>query len=147
MTLSVILAGAFPAQELESNTWLQPIATVVNPFSSGQLLEKGNEVLARATASAARNEMVPGEQGATRQSSTKVQRALRIEPSSVLRGFRSSTDNNSVIGGVATTSGQAMIGLCCDSLRGATLKVWQSMVNCLSPLKVCELEDPCLGRS
>jgi CheY-like chemotaxis protein len=54
MTLPVILAsGALPTQELESNTWLQPVAKLVKPFSSGQLLEKVNEVLAQATVSAA----------------------------------------------------------------------------------------------
>jgi CheY-like chemotaxis protein len=40
MTLPVILAsGTLPTEELDRNPWLQPIATLVKAFSSGQLLE------------------------------------------------------------------------------------------------------------
>jgi CheY-like chemotaxis protein len=47
MTLPVILAsGALPTEELDRNPWLQPVATLVKPFSSGQLLQVVNQVLA-----------------------------------------------------------------------------------------------------
>jgi DNA-binding NtrC family response regulator len=46
MTLPVILAsGALPTDELNRNPWLQPVATLVKPFTGGQLLETVNEVL------------------------------------------------------------------------------------------------------
>lgn len=61
MALPVILAsGAIPTQELDRNPWLQPVATLVKPFSSGQLLETVKEVLARPTVSAVHREMLPG---------------------------------------------------------------------------------------
>lgn len=61
MALPVILAsGALPTQELDRNPWLQPVATLVKPFSSGQLLETVKEVLARPTVSAVHREMLPG---------------------------------------------------------------------------------------
>jgi CheY-like chemotaxis protein len=40
MTLPVILAsGTLPTEELDRNPWLQPVATLVKAFSTGQLLE------------------------------------------------------------------------------------------------------------
>jgi DNA-binding NtrC family response regulator len=49
MTLPVILAsGALPTDELNRNPWLQPVATLVKPFTGGQLLETVNQVLATA---------------------------------------------------------------------------------------------------
>ena len=46
MTLPVILAsGALPTDELNRNPWLQPVATLVKPFTGGQLLETVNELL------------------------------------------------------------------------------------------------------
>jgi DNA-binding NtrC family response regulator len=49
MTLPVILAsGTLPTEELERNPWLQPVATLVKPFTGGQLLETVNQVLATA---------------------------------------------------------------------------------------------------
>ena len=40
MVLPVILAsGAIPTEELNRNPWLRPTATMVKPFSSGQLLK------------------------------------------------------------------------------------------------------------
>jgi DNA-binding NtrC family response regulator len=54
MTLPVILAsGTLPTEELERNPWLQPVATLVKPFTGGQLLETVKEVLAQPTVSAA----------------------------------------------------------------------------------------------
>ena len=54
MTLPVILAsGALPTEVLDRNPWLQPVATLVKPFTGGQLLETVNEVLAQPTVSAA----------------------------------------------------------------------------------------------
>ena len=54
MTLPVILASALlPTEELERNPWLQPVATLVKPFTGGQLLETVKEVLAQPTVSAA----------------------------------------------------------------------------------------------
>jgi DNA-binding NtrC family response regulator len=68
MTLSVILAsGALPTEELDRNPWLQPVVTLVKPFSSGQLLETVNEILAQPAVSAAHREMLPaGTKGAKR---------------------------------------------------------------------------------
>ena len=46
MTLPVILAsGELSAEELNRNAWLQLAATLVKPFSSGQLLETVSAVL------------------------------------------------------------------------------------------------------
>ena len=46
MTLPVILAsGELPTEELDRNPWLQFAATLVKPFSSGQLLETVGTVL------------------------------------------------------------------------------------------------------
>jgi DNA-binding response OmpR family regulator len=46
MTLPVILAsGELPTEELDRNPWLQLAATLVKPFSSGQLLEAVSKVL------------------------------------------------------------------------------------------------------
>jgi DNA-binding response OmpR family regulator len=54
MTLPVILAsGALPTEELDRNPWLQPVATLVKPFTGGQLLEAVNQVLAQSTMPAA----------------------------------------------------------------------------------------------
>jgi len=54
MALPVILAsGAVPTEELDRNPWLQPVATLVKPFSAGQLLETVNEVLSQSTVPAA----------------------------------------------------------------------------------------------
>ena len=40
MTLPVILSSpALPAEELNQIPWLQPVATLIKPFSSGHLLE------------------------------------------------------------------------------------------------------------
>jgi len=51
MTLPVILAsGVMPTEELERNPWLQPVATLEKPFSSGQLLATVNEALAQVKA-------------------------------------------------------------------------------------------------
>jgi len=68
LTLPVILATrALPAEELDRNPWLQPVATLVKPFSSGQLLETVNEVLAQPTAPAVSRERLPvGAKGAER---------------------------------------------------------------------------------
>jgi len=50
MALPVILAsGALPTEELNRHPWLQLAATLVKPFSSGQLLETVKEVLAQPT--------------------------------------------------------------------------------------------------
>ena len=54
MTLPVILAsGVLPMDELDRNPWLQPVVTLVKPFTGGQLLETVKEVLAQPTGSAA----------------------------------------------------------------------------------------------
>jgi DNA-binding response OmpR family regulator len=46
MTLPVILAsGELPTEELDRNPWLQLAATLVKPFSCGQLLETVRSVL------------------------------------------------------------------------------------------------------
>ena len=92
LTLPVILATrALPAEELDRNPWLQPVATLVKPFvsgqlletcywrfcvrskwlvkpfSSGQLLETVNEVLAQPTAPAVSRKRLPvGAKGAER---------------------------------------------------------------------------------
>jgi DNA-binding NtrC family response regulator len=53
MTMPVILAsGVMPTEELERNPWLQPVATLEKPFSSGQLLATVNEALAQAKSDA-----------------------------------------------------------------------------------------------
>ena len=55
MTLPVILAsGVLPTDELDRNPWLQPVATLVKPFTGGQLLETVKEVLAAGPLSASR---------------------------------------------------------------------------------------------
>ena len=55
MTLPVILAsGLLPTEELDRNPWLQPLATLVKPFTGGQLLETVNQVLASGPGSASR---------------------------------------------------------------------------------------------
>ena len=47
LTLPVILATrALPIEELERNPWLQPVATLVQPFLHRQLLATVSEVLA-----------------------------------------------------------------------------------------------------
>jgi len=47
MTLPVILAsGLLPTEDLDRNPWLQPVATLVKPFTGGQLLQTVNQVLA-----------------------------------------------------------------------------------------------------
>jgi len=49
MTLPIILAsGELPTEELDRNPWLQLAATLVKPFSSGQLLETVRKVLLAA---------------------------------------------------------------------------------------------------
>jgi len=49
MTLPVILmSGELPAAELDRNPWLQLAATVIKPFSGGQLLETVRQVLLSA---------------------------------------------------------------------------------------------------
>jgi two-component system chemotaxis response regulator CheY len=50
MTLPVILAssGELPKEELDRNPWLQLAATLVQPFSSGHLLETVSKVLLAA---------------------------------------------------------------------------------------------------
>ena len=54
MALPVILAsGAMPTEELDRHPWLQLAATLVKPFSTGQLLETVNEVLSQPTVPAA----------------------------------------------------------------------------------------------
>jgi DNA-binding response OmpR family regulator len=47
MTIPIILAsGSVAAYEVDSNDWLQPVATIEKPFSSNQLLAKVNAALA-----------------------------------------------------------------------------------------------------
>jgi DNA-binding response OmpR family regulator len=47
LPVAVILAsGTPPRQELEQNTWVQPVATLVKPFSYRQLLAAVTEILA-----------------------------------------------------------------------------------------------------
>ena len=55
MTLPVILAsGRLPTEELDRNPWLQLAATLIKPFSSGQLLETVRQVLLAADDAAGR---------------------------------------------------------------------------------------------
>jgi DNA-binding NtrC family response regulator len=61
MTMPVILAsGALLTDELERNPWLQPVATLVKPFTGGQLLETVNQVLAQSIIPAAGMHCRPG---------------------------------------------------------------------------------------
>jgi DNA-binding response OmpR family regulator len=55
MALPVILAsGAIPTEELDRHPWLQLAATLVKPFSGGQLLKTVNEVLSQPAINAGR---------------------------------------------------------------------------------------------
>ena len=48
MTLPVILMSVvLPTDELKQHPWLQPVATLVKPFTGGQLLRMVNQLLAR----------------------------------------------------------------------------------------------------
>lgn len=60
MTLPVILAsGAMPTHELDGNAWMQPLTTLVKPFSGVQLVAMVRAVLAQPAVSAVHEEMLP----------------------------------------------------------------------------------------
>jgi DNA-binding NtrC family response regulator len=60
MALPVILAsGNLPMRELEQNAWLQPVATLVKPFTGEELLNAVKKVLREADSAREQTELLP----------------------------------------------------------------------------------------
>ena|SRR5438876_9879104 len=89
MTLPVILAsGELPTEELDRNPWLQLAATLVKPFSSGQLLETVRKVLLAADNTCKRAAVfLPVPKGEPLQTMPASQWGLNEWPSDILNGF------------------------------------------------------------